>query len=243
MQVYGAGGKTVPKRGRNGTGSYYPGGTPLFLHKGNTFAGIQVIQHDFAQLTFGEQSRAAIATGQQNRVQSKSMHPNLGHYNINTIPLCPAMVVGSSNDDTNLQPVNPARVVLVMPHERNSNSAEGRVSRKPQTYRTVFGASKTMPVDSAFQRDKSTYKQKTKAPPKPAHEAVKVSTTTRTFAKAKGPVLPQINHRTPPPSFVSRGNQWFDPHNSFQAGATTLAGHGVGRWGIVKKGVIDHEHL
>lgn len=40
MQVYGAGGKTVPKRGRLGTGSYYPAGTPIFGHRGNVFAGL-----------------------------------------------------------------------------------------------------------------------------------------------------------------------------------------------------------
>jgi hypothetical protein len=215
------------------------------LHKGNVFPGIQVTRSDDVDhsidFPFGAQSRAAIATQHgQNRVQTKPLHPNLGQYNNATIPLCPAMIVGSSNDNTNLQPVAPSRVVLVMPHERNTNSAPG-VHKKPATYRTAFGASRSMPSDTAFQRDKKgTYKRQAKPKPKPAHEAVKVNAPTRTFAKAKAPTLPQIGHRTPPPSFVSRGNHWYDPHNSFVAGHTTIAGHGTGRWNTVKKGVVGN---
>lgn len=238
-QVYGAGGKTHPKRGKNGTGSYYPGGTPYFLHKGNTFPGIKVEKNDFDQLTFGDPSRAGIGTQRgENRVRTKALHPNLGHYDNATIPLAPAMVVGSSNDYTNLQPVAPSRVSLSMPHERNTNSAGG-LKKKPRTYRTVFGASK-MPTDTAFEhKPGAMYKRRKYDTPKSAKEAVKVSVDARSFAQPKAPILMHINKRTPPPSFVSHGQQWMDPHNSFVAGYSTLVGgQGTGRWGIVKKGVV-----
>lgn len=241
-QVYGAGGKTLPKKGRLGTGSYYPDkGTPLYQHSGNVFPGIHVEQFDAIQLTFGDPSRAGVATVVgQNRVQSEPLHPNKQHYNLATLPLAPAMVVGSSNDETNLQPVSPKRVTLSMPHERNTNSASG-TKKKPNPYRTAFGASATMASDTAFHKDPgANYKHTKRQKPRSAVEAVKASTSTRTFGvdnfdHSPGSVnSPTKQRRTPPPSFVSRHNNWYDANNSFIAGQDG----GVGRWTMVKRGVV-----
>lgn len=243
-QVYGAGGKTQPKRGRLGTGSYWPEGTPLYQHPGTVFPGIHPEQPDFIQITFGDPSRAGIATVVgQNRVQSKGTHPNVSQYNVITLPLAPAMVVSSSNERKNLQPVPPSKAILTMPHERNTNSASG-TKKKPVPFRTAFGASKTMPVDSAFVRNAgANYKHSVRIKPPDAKEAVKqVALQGRTFAKAdfRAPTVPlRTAPRVRPASFVSNGNHWFDPHNSFVKGATTIAGHGTGRWNTVKKGVIS----
>lgn len=244
-QVYGAGGKTVPKAGRLGTGSYYPQGTPLYRHRGNVFPGIHVQKPSFPQLSFGQPSRAGIANVVgQNRAATSPLHPNQSHYNLSTQVLAPAMVSGSSNDYTNLQPLPPSNVTLAMPHERNTNSASG-TKKKPVTFRTAFGASRTMPVDSAFQHNpNANYKHTVRNRPLPAHEAVKKTASERTFARPANPlpkgggVNPSQQHRTPPASFVSRGNLWYDPNNSFIAGHTTTSGSGVGRWSIVKKGVV-----
>ena len=244
-QVYGAGGKTQPKRGRNGTGSYWPEkGTPLYQHAGNVFPGINVNQAEFIQLRFGDPSRAGIASVVgQDRTASKAIHPNSQQYNVITLVKAPAMIVSSSNEQKNLQPVPPAIAILTMPHERNTNSASG-TKKKPLAYRSAFGAVKSMPVDSAFVRNPTgNYKHTLPLKPQPATEAVfQESLKGRTFAKAafRAPTVPlKTPPRVAPASFVSRGNHWFDPHNSFIAGATTVAGHGVGRWAIVKKGVIS----
>ena len=248
-QVYGAGGKTVPKKGRLGTGSYYPEGTPLYKRKGNVFPGINVAQPQFHQLTFGNPSRAGIATVVgQDRTNFPAIHPNKAHYNTITLPLAPAMVVASSNEASNLQPVPPRNSNLSMPNERNTNSATG-TKKKPLVYRTAFGASKTMPTDSAFQHNPNAmYTHSVRQRPNNAKEAVKKSATDRTFAHMPNP--PAVRggmdnsgqqHRDPPPSFTSHGNIWYDPHNSFIAGQpTTTAPNGaVGRWSIVKTGVIS----
>lgn len=241
-QVYGAGGKTVPKRGRMGTGSYYPQGTPLYVHHGNVFPGIHVERPDFIQLTFGNPSRAGIANVVgQDRTQSQPVHPNLAHYNLSTQPHAPAMVVGSSNDESNLQPVSPRRVTLSMPHERNTNSASG-TKKKPNPYRTAFGASATMASDSAFHRDPgANYKHSVRIKVPSAIEAVKRSATKgRTFGVDNfdhSPLSvdsPTKQRRTPPASFVSKGNNWYDANNSFIAGKD----EGVGRWHMVKRGVV-----
>jgi hypothetical protein len=243
-QVYGAGGKTLPKKGRLGTGSYYPTlGTPLFQHSGNAFAGINVERPEFIQLTFGNPSRAGVATVVgQDRSQTEPIHPNKAHYNINTQPHAPAMVVGSSNDRSNFQPVSPKMVTLSMPHERNTNSASG-TKKKPNPYRTAFGASATMASDTAFHHDRNAnYKHTVRKPPKSAVEGVKqrVDPSQRTFGvdnvdHSPGSASPPTKQRrTPPPSFRSRGNQWYDANNSFIAGQDG----GVGRWTMVKRGVV-----
>lgn len=244
MQVYGAGGKTLPKRGRLGTGSYYPGGTPILLRKGNAFAGIDVVKTDFPEIPFGSPSRAGIATVVgQNRVQTQSLHPNKSQYDWNTQPLCPAMVVSSSNEPNNLQPVAPSRAQLVMPHERNTNSASG-TKKKPNVFRTAFGASKSMPIDSAFQKNPSAnYKHTKRQKPHSAVEAVKRNVPERSFARVHKPLpvsggLKSRPNRTPPPSFLSVNNNWSDSNNSFLGGRTTIAGQGTGRWQTVKRGVV-----
>lgn len=242
MQVYGAGGKTTPKKGRLGTGSYYPEGTPLYQHKGNVFPGIHVEPEDFHQTSFGDQSRAGVATqAGQPRNQTQGIHPNKSQYNTITLPLAPATVPSSSNEANNLQPIPPSKEVLSMPHERNTNSASG-TKKKPKTYRTAFGASRTMASDTAFQHDPgANYKHSVRQPPKPTVEAQKKTATIgRTFGQVKnslpvrGGVNPKQQNRTPPPSFASHGNIWYDANNSFISGQDG----GVGRWHMVKRGVV-----
>lgn len=247
MQVYGAGGKTTPKAGRNGTGSYYPGGTPLLHHVGNVFPGMNPAPQDFHETKFGDPSRAGVATVVgQNRVTSRGVHPNKSQYNTITNVLAPAMAVSSSNEQNNLQPVTPfgRGPALAMPHERNTNSASG-TKKKPVPYRTVFGASKSMPTDSAFQHEpNANYRHSVRQRPNSAVEALKKSAPERTFARSSNPlpvgggVNRKQQHRTPPASFVSHGNNWNDPNNSFVGGHTTTAGAGLGRWHTVKKGVV-----
>lgn len=259
MQVYGAGGKTTPKAGRNGTGSYYPNGTPLLHHVGNVFPGQHILPQDFTHLSFGDPSRAGVSTVVgQNRVNSRGIHPNKSQYNVATQVLTPALAVSSSNDTNNLQPVTPLvsgtgpqgptsgakQLGLAMPHERNTNSASG-TKKKPNPYRTTFGASQSMPDDSAFvHQPNANYRHSVRPMPKSAVEAIKKTASFRTFAHATNPlpkgggVNPSQQHRTPPASFVSRNNMWSDPNNSFVGSANTPAGAGTGRWSIVKKGVV-----
>jgi hypothetical protein len=245
-QVYGAGGKTHPKKGRLGTGAYYPSGTPLYIHNGNVFPGIHVERPQFPQTTFGDPSRAGIATVVgQNRVMSLALHPNKAQYNTITLPLAPAMVVSSSGDNNNHQPIAPSQSILTMPHERNTNSASG-TRKKGLAFKTTFGAGQSMPTDSAFRHNPGAmYTHKTKPKPGPAHEAVKVSVPNRTIARVPKPLpvsggLRSAPNRTPPPSFVSRSNMWYDPNNSFVQGRVSAGGGGTGtgRWGVVKRGVV-----
>lgn len=244
-QVYGAGGKTLPKRGRLGTGSYWPQGTPLAIKKGNAFGVLDGDAHQFPEIPFGQQSRAGIATSTSNRVQTQALHPNKATYNLSTQPLMAALVQSSVIDNANLTPIPQQDAKLVMPHERNANSAQV-THKKPLTYRTVFGASKTMAVDTAFDRDpEAQYRRQARPDPKPATDGVFHNVAERSFARVTKPLpvagglAKSANPRTPPPSFYSHGQQWYDPHNSFIKGATTAsAGHGTGRWNVVKKGVV-----
>lgn len=248
MQVYGAGGKTTPKAGRNGTGSYYPQGTPLFLRNGNVFPGINPERPDFDQRTFGNPSRAAVATRSgENRTATVGTHPNKSQYNVITLSLAPAMTVSSSADQSNLQPTTPyGSNTLSMPHERNTNSASG-TRKKPNPYKTAFGAAASMPNNGNFVDQPNATSTHTVRPrPASAIEAVhrSVGASGRTFAQQTpegkpGTVAsPTKQPRTPVPSFVSRSNMWSDPNNSFVENQSTPAGTGTGRWSVVKKGVV-----
>jgi hypothetical protein len=246
-QVYGAGGKTLPKKGRLGTGSYWPRGTPIAVHPGNSFGKIvDADKVDFPQLTFGQPSRAGISTqNAQSRVQTPALHPNKATYDLMTQQKMPGMVQSSIIDNNNLQPVPIKDAVLLMPHERNTNTASGE-HKKPKAYRTVFGASSSMAVDTAFERKPTAqYKRQDRPDPKGRIEGpTRVNVINRSFARVDKPVpvrggLGRIaNPRTPPPSFSSHGNHWSDPHNSFIAGHTTIAGQGTGRWQTIKRSVV-----
>lgn len=155
------------------------------------------------------------------------------------------MVVSTMSDNNNLHPIAPSRATLSMPNERNTNSASG-TSKKPKTYRTVFGASATMATDTAFNHNPTAnYKHTKKPSPGVAIEAVKKSALVRSMATmthnpSPGGGLKSGTKRIPVPSFHSKNNLWSDPNNSFLAGQTNIASGqvGTGRWGIVKQGVV-----
>jgi hypothetical protein len=262
-QVYGAGGLTVPKRGRLGTGSYWPQGTPIFRQPGNTFppdpdpnrtiaidpAKIGQIPRtpplpEYAERKFGEQSRAGVGTiAGRNLTQTTGPSPlYVNPSAISIQPLLQPRVFSSPRDNFIL--LHPGVKPLQMPHERNYNSAS--VSKKKGLpYRAVFGAHRSMPTDSAFQHNPNAmYKHTSRTPPKPATEAVKVSASNRTLARVPRmlPITGGIKgpHRIPPPSFDSKGHLWYDPNNSFAQGRvnTTTARVGSGRWKTVKKSVV-----
>jgi hypothetical protein len=259
--IYGAGGKTVPKRGRNGTGSYWPKGTPIFNSAGNVFPQDENVSIPFTPgtlgsvsvgsrpiLKWGDPSRAGIGTvAGRNLTKTNGMSPISSPGNMSstsTQPLQQPRVVSSPRDGS--QPIAPAAKPLQMPSERNHNSAES-FHKKPSTYRMSSGAGRTMPVDTAFNHNpQATNQQVVQPQPGFAVEAVKKSADSVTFAKMpqstprrggiKGP------HRTPPASFVSHGQLWSDPNQSFIAGRTqtTTGEQGHSRWGVVKQGVVAH---
>jgi hypothetical protein len=256
-QIYGAGGKTKPKRGRLGTGSYWPRGTPIFTAPGTAFpidnqpdttnnAKVLTPPPDYPARSFGEQSRAGIATiAGRNLTQTHGESPltSLGNYSsISTSQLQQPRVVSSPRDAS--QPIHPAVKPLQMPHERNGNSAQ-HIHKKPHTYRTSMGAGRTMPVDTAFQHnDAATNKLIMRPLPKNAVEAVKKSAPVRSIARVPRP-MPVFSgikgpHRTPVASFVTQGNLWSDPNQSFIKGhpQVTTGDTGTGRWEQVKRSVV-----
>jgi hypothetical protein len=255
--IYGAGGKTIPKKGRLGTGSYWPKGTPIFLGEGNVFPQDENVPVPFVPgvpgtvstpqrpaYKFGTPSRAGIATvAGRNLTQTTGENPITSPGNMSStsvIPLQQPRVVSSPRDGS--QPIAPGVKPLQMPSERSNNSAES-FHKKPSTYRMSSGAGRSMPVDTAFAHNPTaTNKQVAKAQPGFAVEAVHKSATTRTFAAmpVPGPKHGGVKgpHRTPPASFISHGQMWSDPNQSFIAGRTqtTTGDTGLGRWAVIKEG-------
>jgi hypothetical protein len=255
--IYGAGGKTAPKSGRLGTGSYWPKGTPIYLGTGNVFPQDENVPVPFIpgipgtqstpqrpKLQWGQPSRAGIGTiAGRNLNQTTGINPITSPGNMSStsvIPLQQPRVVSSPRDGS--QPIHPNVKPLQMPLERNKNSAES-FHKKPSTYRMSSGAGRSMPVDTAFNHNPAATNQQVVRPlPGYAVEAVKKNAATQTFAAmpvrtpkrggVKGP------HRTPPASFATHGQMWSDPNNSFIAGRTqtTNGGTGAGRWAVVKRG-------
>lgn len=106
--------------------------------------------------------------------------------------------------------LSPEHVPLIQPHER------GRffMSKPTPIDKTQFGATGEKSSDTSFHPQKKVVN-----PPSQPRSA-------------------KAGERTAASSFPTNGNNWYDPNNSFVGGIVTPAGHGVGRWGITKKGVV-----
>jgi hypothetical protein len=207
------GGKTFPKRGRLGSGAYWPKGGPI---AGNIFGpntDVQMTPTPPASRPFGSPSNAGNSTqfGQNRATTGQgSTHPNAGFYSISQQPKIPAFVIdGRGRIEIPTGPAQDAQ-----PHERNS-----LMTRKVfGTYRTASGASSILPSDTAFHS--VPVKQNPHPRAAPPVQVVKVQ---RTSAKI--------------PSFVSRNNIWTDPNGSFTQGKPNINGDiGRGRWATIKRG-------
>jgi hypothetical protein len=207
------GGKTFPKRGRLGSGAFFPDGVPI---RGNVFgpnADQVVTPTPPADRVFGTPSNAGNGTQfGQSRVDTGVGldHPNAGFLSLAKQNRVPAMTQASAAT-TQESPFG--HVPVVQPSERN------RLHQKKVTpvYKTQSGATRTHLSDSAFHRNPP--KQKPFAPVKPQ------TNTTR------------VMQRVPVASFRSQNNLWADPNNSFLQGKANIDGAvGRGRWSTVKRG-------
>jgi hypothetical protein len=206
------GGKTFPKKGRLGSGAYWPAGVPI---AGNIFAPNSEVlptATPTAPRLFGSPSNAGNNTQfGQNRVTSgaTATHPNAGFGNISQQNRVPAMVRnGYTGEFETPYETNP----VIQPHERNA--LPFRKVFGP--HHTVSGASRVMPSDTPFHP----------LPP---------------VQRPKPQIRPQVNvlrvPRSQQRSFVSRNNLWVDPNNSFIGGRPNVHGEiGAGRWQMVKRG-------
>jgi len=206
-----AGGKTFPKRGRLGSGAYWPKGVPI---AGNVFgpnSDQNLIPTPPAPRPFGSPSNAGNGTrAGESRVTlgANVVHPNSGQLPISKMNYVPAMTIQGNNQQFQTPyDANP----VVQPHERNSFMHKVR-----PLYYTASGVSRTMPADTAFKRN----------PPK---------------KMPRPRVAPQQNvlriPRAQQASFVSRNNLWVDPNNSFLQGRPNINGDvGRGRWSTIKRG-------
>jgi hypothetical protein len=207
--------KTSVKRGRLGAGSYWPKGVPIAVNVFGPNTDVQHIPTPPAPRAFGTPGNVANFTrADQGRLGGGDLaHPNAGFNRTTLQNIVPALTKDGDGNFRNPFGKNP----VIQPHEKNSLPHRKVFG----VYRTVSGASRTLPSDTAFHR----------VPPK---------------EKPKPQTLPQTNtlrvmQRRPIPSFVSRNHLWSDPHNSFLHGrANPITGEvGRGRWSTTKKGAAD----
>lgn len=205
--------KVAVKRGRLGAGSYWPAGTPI---AGNCFGPnthIPMTNPIPAARPFGSPGNNANFTrSDQGRLGGGDLpHPNESFHRTALQNSVPALT--KDGDGTFRTPRGPNPVI--QPHEKNS------LPHKKQfgIYHTAFGASRTLPSDTAFHRVPP--KEKPKAKPQP-------QTNTTALMKTKAA----------PPSFVSRNHLWSDPNQSFLHGRTNPVNGetGRGRWSTTKRG-------
>lgn len=208
-----AGGKTLPKKGRLGSGAYYPAGVPI---QGNVFGPNSEQQFKPgppAERPFGSPSNAGNGTqfGQNRATTGVGLaHPNSGFNKISQQPVVPPFTYDGRG--MQLSPFEPN--LVVQPHERNHLPTRKIFGH----FRTASGASRTLPSDTAFNRVPPAQRPMA---PRPAQNF----TLNLVRAKKVGP------------SFMSRNNMWQDPHQSFNAGKANINGEvGRGRWATVKRG-------
>jgi hypothetical protein len=205
------GGKTLPKRGRLGSGAYYPRGVPI---AGNIFGPNTeqaLTSTPSAPRVFGTPTNAGNGTQfGQNRVTlgADLEHPNAGNLPISKIPKVPAFTIGGNGQHESPYGVN--NTPVIQPQERNF------LRRKiTPIYKMQSGAGRTVMSDTAFHRKPPKVAPRTPPPPQQyvLRDAARI------------------------PSFVSRNNQWSDPNNSFQGGKRNIHGEiGRGRWRVIKRG-------
>lgn len=215
-QVYGAGGKTLPKAGRLATGSY---SMESPIKGGDQFPPPSDYKPKTQQRGTGLPGRSNLVMP-QDRINGTAQE---GHVigtqrNTATQPFRPNVQTKAGSQNTQLdnnityKGIHGGRNIILMPHEKPTFFL-----RKPQPIvKTQFGASKNDPADTAFH---------------PIIKPVYHPPMNQT---------PTLGERTAAQSFSSRNNNWYDPNNSFvkgqaQAGGTGN-GIGVGRWQTVKRG-------
>jgi hypothetical protein len=207
------GGKTFPKRGRLGSGAYYPAGVPI---RGNIFGPNtdQALKPTppVGERPFGSPSNAGNGTqfGQNRATTGVGLvHPWSGANTVIKQNFVAPFTISGTGDTQS--PFGVSGTPVIQPHERNTLPHRKIFG----VYHTVSGASRAMPSDTAFHRNPP------KENPKPVAQP---QTYTLRLARAI-------------PSFVSRNNLWVDPNNSFLHGHTNVSGdRGRGRWSTVKKG-------
>lgn len=208
------GSKVSVKRGRLGSGSYWPAGTPISGNVWGPNTHIPMTNAIPADRPFGSPGNAGNGTwtGQSRVTTGLDLpHPNAGFQRTSLQNKVPAIT--RDGDGTYRTPHGPNPVI--QPHEKNS-----LMHRKVLgIYRTVSGASRTLPSDTAFHRVPP--KEKPKPIPTPQTNTLKI-----------------MNSKAAPPSFVSRNTLWYDPNNSYLGGKPqAISGeHGRGRWSTIKRG-------
>jgi hypothetical protein len=212
------GGKTFPKRGRLGSGAYFPGNVNAPRIRGTVFGpNIAPLAQDTTvprgDVPFGTRSNAGNGTSpfdSRLTVGDTAVHPNIGFRTISVQNKIEAQSPNSRGLVESPFGVNP----VVQPHERHRLMH----NKQTRTHKTAFGASHVLPSDTAFKRIHPTEKPR---PPIRAQQNVV-----------------RVQQRTPVPSFSSRQNLWYDPNNSFQKGQVNsiAGGVGAGRWHTIKRG-------
>ena len=214
------GGKTFPKKGRLGSGAYWPKGVPI---AGNVFepnSHQPVTPTPTAPRIFGTPSNAGNNTQfGQNRVTTgrDATHPNAGMWRTAEQNRVPPMQMDGYNGHfqtpfISQQPAGTVQNTVIQPHERN------RLPYKKifGPHHTVSGASRVMQSDTAFH-------------PVPPVQAPRNAIHVQTQVLR----VPRSQQR----SFISRNNLWVDPNNSLIGGRPNVHGEtGAGRWQTVKRG-------
>jgi hypothetical protein len=208
------GGKTYPKKGRLGSGAYWPRGVPISTNVFGPNNAAPATPTPTAPRIFGTPSNAGNNTQfGQNRVTSGegATHPNAGCQSIAQQNAVPAAQL----DGTTFQMLAPTQKnPVIQPHERNKLPT--KKIRGP--HYTASGATGVMQSDTAFHPNPPA--QAPRNDIHPQTDVLKVSQAKRA------------------PSFFSRNNLWVDPNNSYLGGiANPVNGQtGQGRWSTIKKG-------
>jgi hypothetical protein len=212
-------GKLLPKAGAFPTGSYVHHGGKRNAGETSTF-GIQAPAALMSSIPFGTIGRASIGTiAGRNLTATMAPNPNAGQFNLSSQPLHPILVSGPEQTGN---PIPQKDDPIYMPWERpviGVHNTRNLTKRAP--VRTVFGASRTMPSDTAFHRKEKAVK-KAGVPEDRTKDSTKF-----------GPWgIPKQK------SFGTRSNMWYDANNSYSGGhpQTANAEQGRGRWHVTKRG-------
>lgn len=226
---YGAGGKTLPKAGRLGSGSFFPGKGHHASIDGNVFGANwdQPARANAASTgaRFGDPNQALLSTTAVGRAANSppnlAQYPRDSHFQTATYNKLSALASGSSGSGNDTSPVGIRQNKDIQPWEKTTFSI-GRANIKRPPFRASGGVNNSFKQDTAFQRKQP--KAVAKTPPPANFDTTKVHGAQR---PAVGSF--QVGHS---------GQMWGDPNQSFIAGVKNSTNGRVGftRWSTVKRG-------
>jgi len=224
--AYGAGGKTLPKAGRLGTGAFYPSGHHASMN-GNVFGpnwdtpdrgGATTSTPVFGASANYQALASTTAVGRNPADATTQQFPRNTAYQTASYNKLSPLASGQGLNSTSPRPTP---TVMQLPLHERTTFVHGNVTVKRPPYRPSGGVNSALPSDTAFKR----------RPPKHIQKAPAVSARDTSLAGGRNFTFAMGNQKTLP-----SGHRVSLQQPTLIGNVTAQPASGQSRWNTVKRG-------